>query len=55
MPFVRRSNERSIDRRFVVPELLYRAPCGGTVGLYLVLTYPHFGHGANFAANVAPH
>jgi hypothetical protein len=44
-----------MDRRFVVPELLYRKPWAGTDGLNVVLTWPHFGHGANFDANGPPH
>ena len=43
-----------MDRTNPVPSFLYRAPCGGTVGLYLVLVYPQLGHGACFDANAVP-
>ena len=50
-----------MDRRFVVPELLYKKLCGCIPGLEywggganVVLTWPHFGHGENFDANTVP-
>ena len=43
-----------MDKINPVPSFLYNPPCGGTAGLNVVLTWPHFGQGENFDASTVP-
>ena len=44
-----------MDKINPVPSFLYNPPCGGTAGLNVVLTWPHFGQGEYLDAKGPPH